>query len=263
MEEDSKALTMEQQSGSKMQTPGVMLREARRAKKLTQEEIAKQMRLNVQWIKDLESNDYSRAAALIYVRGYLRAYARLLDLSADDVIAAFEGLGLEEAFTRDRADEKVIKHQSVPIISKSTRVIVNRRMIHWITASAFVILIVLVGVWWQGQKRHGMQSAVMLQPKQEIPLQSTTTTTTTSEDESAPPQRSAMTEQQADANDGMSRPSADKSSTHDNSPTDNAAINNPPVKRKHVSMPSPRRTQVKTETQTHPRTLYSGVYQDN
>lgn len=206
MTEDVKDNELQSQPDSSLKTPGAMLRHARREKKLSQEDVSKQLRLSVQWIKDLENNDYSRAAALIYVRGYLRSYARWVDLSPDDIMAAFEELGLEEAYLRDHSDIKVIKHQAVPIISKSTRIIVSRRALRWVSASAVVVLVVLVGIWWQGQKKHGSDhssAVVMQQPKQELQIQTTAPTAdsnvpATPNDKAATPEEEATPAQDTD-----------------------------------------------------------------
>ncbi len=156
-------------------TPGTLLREARQAKKLNQSDVAKHLRLSVQWIKDIENDDYSHAAALIYVRGHLRSYARYVGISPDEAIAAFETLAMDEEFARAKAlQERPVMRQAVPVISRSTRVI-SRRAVRWVTASAVVVLVVLVGVWWQGQKKHGVgmsQPQVVMQPKEDLTIQS-------------------------------------------------------------------------------------------
>lgn len=210
MTEDVKNNEQESQPTHPLRTPGAILRDARREKKLEPEDVAKQLRLSVQWIKDIENNDFSRAPAVIYARGYLRAYARLVNVSPDEVVASFESLGLEEAYARDRAEVTVIKHQAVPIISRSTRVIISRRAIRWITSSAFVLLVVLVGVWWQGQKHHGDHQAPVAmqqsdQPKQDLPLQQTATPTATTSTEEA---------QQAQASDDDDAPPVAKQVKH-------------------------------------------------
>lgn len=176
MMEETNEPMMDQQNDArtapvKRQSPGALLVEARTARKMTQEDVNKQLRINLQWVKDLETDDYSRAAALIYVRGHLRSYARLVGIPAEVIMAAFDSLGTEETFNRERPD--VIRHQAVPIISKSSRVFISRRIIRWTSASMAVVLVILVGIWWQGQKKHGVdhQATMALQPKQELPVQ--------------------------------------------------------------------------------------------
>ena len=161
-------------SNSVIKTPGTLLREARQAKNLKHEEVAKQMHLSVQWVKNLEKDDYSKVPALIYVRGYLRAYARCVGLTSEEIMIAFDTLALNEEFERIKArEEKPVKHQAVPVISRSTRMI-SRKTIRWITFLALAILIILVGVWWQGKKHLIVQIQSVISPSQELPLKETT-----------------------------------------------------------------------------------------
>jgi len=156
-------------------SPGVMLQEAREEKKLSQADVAKEMRLSLQWVKDIESDDYTHGAAIIYIRGYLRSYARLVQLSPDDVINAFESMDLEEEFNKAKStQEKVVLQPTVPIFSKQTR-FMSRRTVRWISGIALLVMVVLVAMWWQGQRKHGIdqmsqmqQPQVPIQPAQEI-----------------------------------------------------------------------------------------------
>ena len=157
-----------------IKTPGTLLQEARKAKKLSQTEIAKQMRLNIQLVKELEKDNYSHVAALIYVRGYLRVYARCVDISPDEVMAAFDASALEEEFKRVKAqEEKPVRHRAVPVIARSTRMI-SPKAVRWITMIILSALIIFVGIWWQGKKHVISQvHAVISQPEESLPLNST------------------------------------------------------------------------------------------
>jgi cytoskeletal protein RodZ len=237
---------LEPQPERSMKTPGAMLRDARREKKLSQEDVSKQLRLSVRWIKDLENNDYSRAAALIYVRGYLRSYARLMDLSPDDVVAAFTTLGLEENYLRDHDDVKVIKHQSVPIISKSTRILVSRRTLRWLSSSALVVLVVLVGIWWQGQKKHGgehqatvvMQQSQQQQPKQDLQIQTVTPTAADANPPAATDGDSAVT-QGEDSTPAQNANTAAVSADNEKNKTTNTVMHRRKSSNKNVDLPAP------------------------
>ena len=159
---------------SRIKTPGTLLQEAREAKKLSQTEIAKQMRLSLQRVKELEKDNYSNVAALIYVRGYLRAYARCVGISPDEVIAAFDASALEKEFERIKAqEEKPVKHRAIPIIARSTRMI-SPKAIRWITMVILLVLVIFIGIWWQGKKHIiGQIHAVISQPEESLPLHST------------------------------------------------------------------------------------------
>ncbi len=84
--------------------PGPRLRAAREACGYDIQDIAKQLRLHPHIIADLERDEFADHLALVFVRGYLRAYAGLIGLDPEEVVAEFNALGYEEA--RDLPDLK-------------------------------------------------------------------------------------------------------------------------------------------------------------
>lgn len=76
--------------------PGRSLQQARERCRLTVASIADTLHLEQRVVEALEADDYSRLPPITYVRGYLRAYARLVNLPVTDVLQAFEGLRVEE-----------------------------------------------------------------------------------------------------------------------------------------------------------------------
>ncbi len=69
--------------------PGVSLREARRHKGISRSDLADFLRIDEAVIAALEDGHYEKLPARVYVRGYLRAYARLVNLDADAMVASF------------------------------------------------------------------------------------------------------------------------------------------------------------------------------
>ena len=134
------------------QTPGQLLRGAREALGWAQADIAGKLHLSVQTIKDIESDDYSHINALIYVRGYLRSYARETNQSAETILEAFNALGIAEPNTYER----LLRTENVLPISTGPRRMrkLDRKWLRWVTLGLMVFLIALVVMWWQGQKHH-------------------------------------------------------------------------------------------------------------
>ena len=64
---------------------GARLRAAREQRRLSAENVAKQLRLDVAVVNALENDDRERLPAPIFVQGYLRSYARLLGLSENEL----------------------------------------------------------------------------------------------------------------------------------------------------------------------------------
>lgn len=72
------------------ETPGRLLSVARESQSLSQADIAKQTRLSVQTINDIEHDVYDQFGAATFVRGYLRSYARAVGVAEEKILAAWE-----------------------------------------------------------------------------------------------------------------------------------------------------------------------------
>jgi len=76
--------------------PGKRLQATRLAANLSIESVAIALHLTTQMVIDLEEDHYANFAGHTFIRGYLRNYARLLGLSADEIITTFNNLELTE-----------------------------------------------------------------------------------------------------------------------------------------------------------------------
>jgi len=68
---------------------GERLRSARKARALTLEQAAFSIRLDVSVLRALEDENFEALGAAVFVRGHLKAYARLLGLSEEAVMTAY------------------------------------------------------------------------------------------------------------------------------------------------------------------------------
>jgi cytoskeleton protein RodZ len=73
---------------------GNELRDARIRAGLSEQEVAKELRLDTDTIRYLEEEDYERLPAPAFVRGYLRNYASLLGVPPEPLVRAFNRRGL-------------------------------------------------------------------------------------------------------------------------------------------------------------------------
>jgi cytoskeletal protein RodZ len=109
---------------------------------LSPEDIAKSLYLTVSHVIALEADDYRNSHGLTFERGYLRAYARLVDLEEDSVVADFNELGLEDKFSPPplffHGDSRKIRTG-------------HGRWVIYLVAFAFSILLVM---WWQLQNSN-------------------------------------------------------------------------------------------------------------
>ena len=74
-----------------VEPPGARLRAAREAAGLGQNDVAAELRLGVDTIDALEHDAVERLPAPIFVRGYLRNYATLVGLPAQELVDAYNG----------------------------------------------------------------------------------------------------------------------------------------------------------------------------
>ncbi len=77
-------------------SPGALLRNKRLALNLNEWDIARQMRLQMQYILDLEADNFDAFSSLAFVRGYLRGYAKIVGLSEMEVMQLFNQLALQD-----------------------------------------------------------------------------------------------------------------------------------------------------------------------
>ena len=80
--------------------PGERCRKAREAMGWTTAEAAKRMHLSQTYLLALEADDYERLPEATFVKGYLKNYARLLGLPADEVANTFQQMINEDAFDK-------------------------------------------------------------------------------------------------------------------------------------------------------------------
>jgi len=84
--------TEETETSGNKPVPGVRLKAARQARGLSLEKVASILKLDLDKIEALEHDELGHIAAPVYAAGYLRAYAKLLNLPADEIVAEFEAL---------------------------------------------------------------------------------------------------------------------------------------------------------------------------
>lgn len=68
--------------------PGERLAQARQSQNLTTAEVARQLKLSVWQVEALEAGLYRRLPGPIFVRGFIRNYARLVKLDSDELLRA-------------------------------------------------------------------------------------------------------------------------------------------------------------------------------
>lgn len=109
---------------------GQLLREARERADLSAADVARQLRLGLRQIEALEANDFGALPGNTIVRGFIRNYAKLLQLDPTGFLAAYEA-GLPEA----RAEKIAIAAENIDISPRP-----SRRWLWYLGAAALVVV---------------------------------------------------------------------------------------------------------------------------
>lgn len=72
-----------------LKTVGKLLAEKRIAKKLTYDEISEIVKINPEYLEALENVDYSKFPSEVYVKGFLRNYAKFLNIDPEHALALY------------------------------------------------------------------------------------------------------------------------------------------------------------------------------
>lgn len=120
--------------------PGKRLREAREARGLSREGVAAQLRLNVRLITALEEDDYDALPGATFTSGYLRSYARLLELPEDSFVPPTQMKSEQPLLVSTSASDREIS-SSDGIARLATFVIIG-------------VIVLSVAMWWLGRKEE-------------------------------------------------------------------------------------------------------------
>lgn len=118
--------------------PGEQLRRHRELSGLTPADVGIRLRLRTCVIEALENDDYKQIPKLVFARGYLRSYAKILGLSANDIVQKFDQLQLTETST------EVCSPLRNSFRKPQTR---EHSKLPWIMLAIAVIIFVIAGFW--------------------------------------------------------------------------------------------------------------------
>lgn len=119
--------------------PGQMLKQAREKAGLSCADIANKLRLKVSNIEDLEGDVYDEAISMTFTRGYLKNYAKQVQLSEELVLEAFDKLNTKskEPAKLQSFSRRVARQASDDRLMLVTYLIV------------FAVIALVVVWWWQ------------------------------------------------------------------------------------------------------------------
>ncbi len=127
-------------SSQPVQNLGERIRSAREAKKLSQEDLATLLHLQINIIQALEDNRFEQLAAPTYVKGYIRNVARTIDLDGDELVTLYE------------TGTPVSKGPEIlPRVSKPAQFSSTDKPVKIMTYLISLGLVLLLLIWWQSE----------------------------------------------------------------------------------------------------------------
>jgi cytoskeleton protein RodZ len=119
--------------------PGAQLREARHRANFSLEDVSAELHLNPETVRALEENCFEDLPAPAFVRGYIRSYARLLNLPPGPILEAYDRKGFTApTIVPDIARQPQAKSTDVPV-----------RLATYLVAAGLVVMVVM---WWQSRE---------------------------------------------------------------------------------------------------------------
>ncbi|NVD05994.1 cytoskeleton protein RodZ [Vibrio sp. JPW-9-11-11] len=116
---------------------GTILKQQREALGLTQKQIADRLRLRLSIIQSIENNDFALDQVATFTRGYLRSYAKAVNLNEALVLSALEG-----------CQEAEPKEQPMKSFSRKTKREQHDSRIMTLTWGIFAVILGISSVWW-------------------------------------------------------------------------------------------------------------------
>lgn len=113
---------------------GTMLAEARARLGLELEAVAQQLKIGVKQVVALESDDYGRLPGPLFVRGFLRNYARLLQIDPAPLLEAY-------------LQAEPLQHPPAPPIAPRPVIAPARRIPGLVGYSLAALIVLLAGSW--------------------------------------------------------------------------------------------------------------------
>ena len=132
------------QDDSQAVGPGQLLRNAREQLGWTREQVASRIHLRLTLIAAIEADTYDKHTSHTVIRGYLRAYAKLVGIPEETILAAYDKLGLTPPDNIDMQS-----------FSRRSRQQANDSRLKVVTWLVILVLIALsIAWWWQSTARR-------------------------------------------------------------------------------------------------------------
>lgn len=130
--------------------PGQMLSEARKKLSFSTDHIANKLNFKTSLVESIEQDKFDQKLPATFNRGYLRSYAKLVNVNVDEVLSAYDLLGIAE-----------VQRSEMQSFSNLTEKEAEHSRLMWFSYFIAAILIGLMILWWQQEPNKKIDEKVL------------------------------------------------------------------------------------------------------
>jgi len=123
--------------------PGQMLSEARKKLSLSIDDVTEKLKFKKSLVENIEQDLFDQKLPATFNRGYLRSYAKLVNVDIDEVISAYDMLGVAE-----------VQRSEMQSFSNLTEKQAEHSRLMWLSYFIAAILFGLMILWWQQEPKE-------------------------------------------------------------------------------------------------------------
>lgn len=157
---------------------GTRLKSAREALGMNSKDIADALRLQERIILMIESGEYQNDVPLLFMRGYIRSYSKLVSLPESELQEIMELMTPKPEINPDEKPAPVTVSVNT---KKQTQLHAGKGLMRLFTCLLVITLISLMGIWWHNHKTNPVQNQTTIieqMPETNAPATISTATTT-------------------------------------------------------------------------------------
>ena len=124
-------------------SPGLILRDARESQSLTENDIALALNLPIYVITSIEADRAVGTRSSVFMRGYIRSYARLMDLDGDPLVDLYD----EKNSVKVELSLSTVGSGNMGTIGSVGAEKHGARQIKWILSLTPLLIILMIGLW--------------------------------------------------------------------------------------------------------------------
>ncbi len=123
--------------------PGQMLSDARKKLSLSTGDIAEKLKFKISLVENIEQDIFDQKLPATYNRGYLRSYAKLVNIDADELLTAYDMLGVAN-----------VQRSEMQSFSNLTGKQAEHSRLMWFSYFIVALLLGLMVLWWVQESKQ-------------------------------------------------------------------------------------------------------------